>query len=135
MSREHQMMKNNTSHDNGRRGGIGDLLVDFPQNRNISSTTTSSGNNIPMSWASSIPTPTPTREEVGQTKPSSSEEALCNELLHYGCLDGSWSIEALQYHFGLKDQQLEKLISYGKKANCICVVSRVACPTDDNGIP
>lgn len=25
-----------------------------------------------MSWASSIPTPTPTREEVGQTKPSSS---------------------------------------------------------------
>ena len=70
-----------------------------------------------------------------ETKPSSSEEALCNELLHYGCLDGSWSIEALQYHFGLKDQQLEKLISYGKKANCICVVSRVACPTDDNGIP
>ena len=68
MSREHQMMKNNSSHDNGRRGGIGELLVDFPQNRNISSTTTSSGNNIPMSWVSSISTPT--REE--EVKPSSS---------------------------------------------------------------
>ena len=71
MSREHQMMKNNSSHDNGRRGGVGDLLVDFPhmmKNRNISSTTTSSGNNIPIRWASSISTPT--REE--EVKPSSS---------------------------------------------------------------
>ena len=70
------MMKNNSSHDNGRRGDIGDLLVDFPhmmKNRNISSTTTLSGNNIPMRWASSISTPTSTsttREE--EVKPSSS---------------------------------------------------------------
>ena len=60
------MMKNNSSQDNGRRGGIMRKV-----NEKISSTTTSSGNNIPMSWASSISTPTSTTREE-EVKPSSS---------------------------------------------------------------
>jgi len=54
-----------------------------------------------------------------------SEESLYHELLHSGCLNGTKSIPAICYQFGLDRFRIEKFIAWGQRTNKLEIVRRV----------
>eukprot|EP00970_Alexandrium_tamarense_P013605 scaffold3523_cov194-Alexandrium_tamarense.AAC.8 len=75
----------------------------------------------------------PVGENDTQTK--TSEEVLFTELFEAGCLDGTISIPAICYRFGLDRLRMESFTAFGKRRRLIEIVSRAACSSDDWGAP
>jgi len=60
----------------------------------------------------------------GKSDAISPEEILYHELLQSGCLDGTTSIPAICYRFGLDRIRMEKIILWGRHTNRLEVVRR-----------
>ena len=65
----------------------------------------------------------------------SNEELLFQELLESECLDGTKSIAAVCYQFGLDRLRMDRFKSWGQRRKLLEIISRTACPTDDWGTP
>jgi len=70
-----------------------------------------------------------------QSTSSSSEELLFHELMEADCLDGNKSIPAICYRFGIDRLRMDRFKSWGQRRKLLEIVSRMAYPTDDWGVP
>ncbi|KAL7553978.1 hypothetical protein ACHAWF_017330 [Thalassiosira exigua] len=64
---------------------------------------------------------------------ASPDDALYHELLISGYLDGTSSVAAVCFQFGLDRLRMDRFLSWGRQTGLVGVISRMARPTDDQG--
>ena len=95
-----------------------------------------SGNSMPSSTVSAPSSAT--NYEVAakaQYQQSCRDEAIYQELLDAGCLNGNVSTTALCWKFGLELRQMQRLREWGRRTRQLEFVTRIPAPGDDWGAP